>query len=321
MSLVTPIESDARDAVLRLLGVEAARVTRFPTGNQHHVYDVALADGRQVVARLSLPDRREVLRGGLGWHRRLRPMGVPLPRLLASALEPEDGPFPVMILERLPGTDLQHVYASLTGAQRATIAGQVASIQRIVRRLPLGPGYGFAASPDDPDLHPTWRAVVETGLARSRRRIADAGFVDPAHVDRVAALAESCRPALDAVPPRAVLDDTTTKNVIVHEGRLSGIVDIDLVCYGDPLYPVALTRMALLSRGQETDYVDAWLAARDPAPAQDRGALLRLDLYTAVFCVDFLSEVGRRFNRAEPEPVDQTYVGRLVGILDGLLKR
>ena len=319
MPPVSPTGDDASDAVRRLLGVEASAVERFPTGAQHYVYDVELADGRRVVARLSLPEHRELARGALGWHRLLRPRGVPLPELLASAVEPEDGPFPVMVLERLPGADLQHVYRSLTHEQRATIAGQVAAIQRIVGGLAHGRGYGYATSPDDDDLHPTWGAVLDASLARSRERIAAAGAVDPAHVDRVAALAERYRQALDAVPPRAFLDDTTTKNVIVHEGRLTGIVDVDHVCYGDPLYVVALTRMALLSRGHATGYVDAWLATLDPTPARDPDALLRLDLYTAVFCVDFMGELGQRFNKTEPEPMDPAYATRLAATLDGLI--
>jgi len=315
MPLAVPTERDALDAVRRFLDAEVAVVTRLPTGAQHYVYDVALVGGRGVVARLSLPEHRELVRGALGWHRLLRARGVPLPELLASAIESEDGPFPAMILERLLGTDLQHVYPSLTGTQRAAIAGQVAAVQRIVGDLPPGHGYGYAVSPDDPDLHPTWSAVIDASLARSRKRITAAGIVDPAHVGRVAHIVERHRSALDAVRPLAFLDDTTTKNVIVSEGRLSGIVDVDVVCYGDPLWVIALTRMSLLSRGQETDYVDAWLAALEPTPAQDREVLLRLDLYTAVFCIDFLSEFGQRFNKAKAEPVDPAHVGRLMQVL------
>ena len=318
MSHAAPTEHDARDAVRRLLGTEATVVTRFPTGNHHHVYDVALADGRQVVARLSRPEHRGLVRGALGWHRLLRPLGVPLPELLASAVDPEDGPLPVMILERFPGTDLQHIYPSLTGAQRSTIAGQIAAVQRIVGDLPPGRGYGYAVSYCDRTLHPTWAAVIDASLARSRERIAAAGVVDVSHVDRVAQMVERRRSVLGAVPPWAFLDDTTTKNVIVAEGRLSGIVDVDVVCYGDPLYVVALTRMSLLSRAYDMDYVDAWLAALDPAP--DREALLRLDLYTVVFCVDFLSELGQRFNKVGPQPVDPRYIARLSTVLDGLVK-
>jgi len=39
-----------------------------------------------------------------------------------------------------------------------------------------------------------------------------------------------------AVPAICFLDDLTTKNVIVQDGVLQGVVDFDHVCYGDPLF-------------------------------------------------------------------------------------
>jgi aminoglycoside phosphotransferase (APT) family kinase protein len=43
------------------------------------------------------------------------------------------------------------------------------------------------------------------------------------------------------VPARAFLDDLTVKNVLVENGALSGIIDVDFVCYGDPLLAVGAT--------------------------------------------------------------------------------
>ena len=45
---------------------------------------------------------------------------------------------------------------------------------------------------------------------------------------------------------QAGLDDITTKNVIVSAGELQGFVDFDNVCYGDPLYMLGLTMVAIL---------------------------------------------------------------------------
>ena len=44
-----------------------------------------------------------------------------------------------------------------------------------------------------------------------------------------------------------------------------------------------------------------------------------LDFYTALFCLDFMGELGHRFNRPEAEPVDRAYVERLQGLLDRYL--
>ena len=81
---------------------------------------------------------------------------------------------------------------------------------------------------------------------------------------------------LSKVSPTAFLDDTTTKNVIVSEkGELSGICDLDEMCFGDTLHSLAITKMSLLLIEQESksaklnktdeievEYVKFWLEAR-----------------------------------------------------------
>ena len=111
------------------------------------------------------------------------------------------------------------------------------------------------------------------------------------------------------------LDDTTTKNVLISGGRLSGIVDVDVVCFGDRLFTPALTRMALLSRGYATDYIRYWCDELDLSGEQER----ILTLYTAHFCVGFLAELGQRFNKEAAETVEDGMVERLLAILNRLL--
>ena len=94
-------------------------------------------------------------------------------------------------------------------------------------------------------------------------------------------------------------------------------MDVDWLCFGDPLFTVALTRMALLSRGWETAYIDDWLELLDVDAAQRA----TLELYTAIFCVNFLGELGQAFNRATPAPVNETHVARLLAVLETTLGR
>ena len=47
----------------------------------------------------------------------------------------------------------------------------------------------------------------------------------------------------DSVEATCFLDDLTVKNVIVQDGEFQGIVDLDEVCYGDPLYWLSLAEV------------------------------------------------------------------------------
>jgi hypothetical protein len=287
-----PGAEDARHIARRFAGESPLSWRRFPTGIGHWVYDVETLRGRRFVVRIARAADRQDFVGAVHWSRLLRPLGVPLPQILGQG---ELRGLPYLVLARLPGEDLGNVYGELTSEQRRAIAAEVCRIQGVVGALPQGKGYGYVRGADGPYLD-TWAAVVDASLARSRSRLG-AGLHRDA-IARVQRQAAAWARYFDGILPTPFLDDTTTKNVIVHEGCLTGIVDVDWVCYGDPLLTIGLTRTALLSAGLGVEYTDAWCALLDLSPEQH--AAVRF--YTALFCVDFLSEIGQRFNRDPASP-------------------
>ncbi len=289
-----PTESDARQLVEKALGGATVSAKRFATGLCHHVYEVALNDGRHVAVRLATEETRALLAGGVYWHNRLKPLGVPLPAILHAN---EQGSIPFVILERLPGDDLHAVYASLSREEKRAIAAAVVEAQCRAARLPEASGFGLAQSYDDPALQrrQTWFQVIEAMLEHSRQWIITAGMTDPDAVDRVLRRLPRFSDYFSRVRTTPFLDDTTTKNVLIHQTRFSGIVDVDEICFGDPLLTPALTKMALLARRCDTDYVQDWL---ELIGADDKARAV-VDFYTAVFCVDFLAEQGHAFNRGK----------------------
>ncbi len=288
-------------------------IERFETGLAHYVYDVTLGDGRKVVARLASPGNDATLAGAVYWSQKLRPLGVPLPELLAYDLTRQKFNYAYLLLERLPGQDLGLVYPGLSVPQKRDLAREIARIQGIVNALPPGPGYGFALS-YEANLKASW-TVVLGDLARTRLWIKQAGVFKPQVVDRVRKALARFEPYFAEIAPKPFLDDTTTKNVLINEGRLSGIVDVDVVCFGDPLFVVALTNMALLSRAYTIDYIEFWCDELHLNPTQRQV----FNVYTAVHCVSFMSEIGQKFNRDEPIPADPALVERYQNILEKLL--
>ena len=295
-----------------VLGDEIRSATRFPTGLQHWVYEVVPERLSPVVVRVGARESRDHLAGALFWEQHLTPLGVPLARILHADLAMKQFEFPFIVLERLPGTDLGDVYRSLGADQRRALALRMVHLQDLAAQLPDAPGYGYALDYSGKDLRDSWSDVLRDDLLRSSRRIETAGLVDPVWVRRVESLLEQLEKRCPSVRPRAFFHDITTKNVIVtNDGELSGIVDLDSMAFGDPVLTVALTRTSLLSRGEHTDYIDMWCEAMGMQPDQERV----LDVYTALFALNFLSELGQPFNRNAPPPVDPAYLDRLLGIL------
>ena len=312
-----PGPHDAAAIAAEVLGAPAETVERFPTGRAHFVYDVRLADGRVAVVRISRRDDIAAARGAVYWSALLRPKGVPLPALLHADLSLTHHPFPVIVLERLAGDDLGNVYRQLDRRALRALAERLAAVQAIVAGLPPGHGYGYAASLDGAFAHASWGGVVAALLARSRARIRTAGLADEGIVDPIERAAERFTGYFARIAPTPFLHDITTKNVIVHEGRLSGIVDVDDLCFGDPLLLIGLIRTALLAHDLDPFYVEQWRGILRP----DAEQAAAIDLYTALYCVDFLGELGQRFNRAAPATVDRAYLAHLTTLLTRLCHR
>jgi len=301
-----PTPALALSAARVAAGRMPAEVRRFPTGTAHHVYE-ALYDGRPpTVIRMGTPEQRAGLAEGLRLNRVLRPLGVPLPAVLAAGL---DEPCPWVALERLPGTDLGQVMEALSGGQLRAVAEGVAEAQARAARVGSAGRYGYAAA-SEAAPHLRWSGVLEANLARSRARIHAAGLFGPQPVEASAELIERRREELDAVPATAFLHDTTTRNVIVApSGTLSGVVDVDDLCWGDPRYPPALTLAVLLARDGPLDYVEHWMRAA----GHHDDALFRL--YVALFLVDLMGEHGQRFNGNEARSTPEAR-GRLLNAFE-----
>jgi len=273
------------------VGCVPVEVCRFTTGSQHYVFEAKFADRAPVVVRMAAEHGRSALAGAYELSNLLRPLGVPLQRIIAEGLNHR---FPHLVLERFPGTDLGHVIGDLSDASLETIAAKVARAQRATARTASARRYGYAVTPAQAPRD-RWSQVLLDNLSRSRKRISAAGLFDVGAVDAVETMVVGARAELDAFEPIPFLHDTTTKNVIVAPGgELSGIVDVDDLCFGDPRYVIALTLASLAAFGGPVRYVDAWM--KSAHHRDDR--LFRL--YVALFIVDFMSEHGQALNDNPP---------------------
>ena len=87
--------------------------------------------------------------------------------------------------------------------------------------------------------------------------------------------------AIRAIP---FLWDASERNVIVYDGKITGIVDVDDICFGDPLLVLALTYTALENDGYDTLYTDYWAKAL----SLNKKAILRLEFYRLFYAVVFM---------------------------------
>jgi aminoglycoside phosphotransferase (APT) family kinase protein len=273
---------------------------RMAYGHGSVTYRVAVEDASLIVRTNVDPN---VYSGTLANLDTLRALGLPVPTVLGSDLSRQRFPFAYVITDTFAGRDLGYELAEMTGAQMTSLAEQIVGFERRASRLPLSSRYGFMPI-GAAGTHARWidavradrgevlsgdvtAGAVTAGAVTVRSVVAGDDAELSTLIDDVNRLFDRVEPRLDRIEPTCFLDDLTTKNVMVHAGALQGVVDFDVVCYGDPMYWLALTQVAVLSDvgapGQF--YVDELTRLWSPS-AFERA---NLALYSGLHAIEFLS--------------------------------
>lgn len=280
-------EAQAMNLVAEVLGVQPLSATHQTFGHSSTTYDVTLPDYNFMLrantdSRVFATTKRNLAV--------LAELGLPVPKVLASDLTQTCYPLAYMILDKIPGRDLRYELEAMTPAQMTRLAEQIVGFQRRVMSLPQGNGYGYVGI-GEAGPYTSWWELIRPGnnneTAEAAKDVVNVWQVRVQHQMRQFGF------YFRSVPPVCFLDDITVKNVIVQNGELQGLVDFDCVCYGDPLYWLALTATGIVSDvgTRELFYVQELKRLWELTPQQEQV----FALYSAVISLDFL----RRFSEAE----------------------
>ena len=261
MSAIDDITA-CRRAVAALPGNVVA-VERLTGGEANRVYSVDLSEGRRVVVRLR--HGSDGYAPTISTLAALKGLGLPVPEVLGYGAH---GNTSYIILSWTPGVELRWALADLTASQKTGIAEQIVAFQRRAMTLPPGTGFGWVGVGQRASF-PTWLALVGEGRDLSA---APADLMD----------------YLGAVQPVCFLDDITGKNVLIEDGKLAGLIDFDNVCYGDPLYWLALTVVGLVCDIGDDFYGDELVRLWIQTPFERRV----LGHYAALICDDFVVKLS-----------------------------
>ncbi|MFF4605932.1 phosphotransferase family protein [Streptomyces sp. NPDC001339] len=279
-----PTEQEALKAASRCLRQEAVTARRISMGRSHFVFTVGLKSGESVIARITRHDRAECFAGFAYWRRQLARVGVPVPRVLSMDLTGTVLPWPIMLLEQAPGDDLCNVYTDLTAAEKHAVADDLLAIRHRMSGLPPGPGYGGIASYSDLRCHSRWSDVLWEYFTGAIDQLTPSQRQRPA-IGEIRRTIRELRPEFERIEPLPYLIDATHQNVLVDGGRVTAIVDLDELGFGDALYPLGVARAGLLARGPEAECIERVAAPLCVGPIRQR----IFDLYSAIASLKMLS--------------------------------
>jgi len=169
-------------------------------------------------------------------------IGLPVPKIAAIDLTLNNYPFAYIVMEYIDGRDLRYELGKMNESNVIVLAEQICKIQRKVGDLPKGTGFGYCGLGEKARFS-TWHNCLLNEisiLGCENKQIVN-------YIHRLKRLAIKYRTMLEAVPATCFLDDITTKNVIIKDNVLQGLIDFDCVCYGDPMWWLSLTIVCVVS--------------------------------------------------------------------------
>ncbi|MEM8899188.1 MAG: phosphotransferase, partial [Bacteroidota bacterium] len=159
---------------------------------------------------------------------------IKTPEILIEDYTKESFSFCYQILTKIEGKDLLEVFHTLSPAQLMGIAQEVSDIMDKFKSLPPVKSFGGFTG-----LNESHEKDLLSILLNKRKDIEErnkvSGIFDEDILDIHLRLLEEYTPYFQQVKPRLYYDDLNSKNVMIHEGRFNGLVDLDFLLKGDYL--------------------------------------------------------------------------------------
>lgn len=230
--------------VSRHLGTDPESLTlrRSPTGKFNDTYFI---DGGPVplVLRVAPPDNRSrmlfyehrMMRQEPGLHALLKERtDVPIPAVFAHDFGHTEIDRDYLLMERLPGTPISHL-GGLTQVAFDDILRQVGRCLRQVHEI-TGDRHGYVGDHRPMEPEPDWPSAFRVMWHKLLNDIKGCGGYTPDEATRMRRLLDRHGGVFDGPVPASLLHmDVWAENILADErGRLTGLIDWDRACWGDP---------------------------------------------------------------------------------------
>jgi hypothetical protein len=289
-------------------GETVVNIERMTTGICNDVFLVSLLS-RQVIARIN-KDESEMM-GSEEYIPLFKLKGINVPDIIASDYTKSFVPFAYQILSKIEGKDLGQVIMNLTGNQLKDIAKELSIIIKKLETIPTNGKFGWVGGDQQP-LYNTWLEALQPTKITERDK--KTGVVGSVYIEMIHKVLKRYKDYFDNVKSTFYYDDMSSKNVIIHQGKFSGIVDLDIMVYGDPLEAIGRIKASWYGTKYGKTYTDAVENNLDLDDKQKE----MVTVYAFLNRVHWLSEIGIQFNKNTSTVIDQDTIKENKKVIDAL---
>jgi len=224
----------------KLLGTKIKRIEALRRGANNQVFKVGTADGRDLIVRMSKNSERnekfDTERKVIGLAAKQR---APVPNILAVDTTRSVIPgWSFSVSEKLPGIPPQgdKDYGKRVADSLLYHAG---GALRKVHQVQIAKGFGILNSKLE-GFSPSWEDYVLQPFRNDfTKEFVSKGIISQADINEAITIAQIKRAQLKNVHPGLLHGDFSLGNMLIQNGKISGLLDFENASSGDPLWDIA----------------------------------------------------------------------------------
>jgi aminoglycoside phosphotransferase (APT) family kinase protein len=229
------------EMVEKALGSPLASRERIVAGEINEVYSVVTASGQEAIVRIFHGEKGKFEKEHWALER-CREAGVPVPEVfLVERIESEDGPLHFCIESKLAGVTMKEALAeSESKVEADELLRQLGELLAKIHSVETG-GFGVLDAHGDGKFHSVpelvagdWNISFDEVLAALETRPADAALARKGYE-----ILQTEAPRYSESSPRLAHNDLAPQHILVHEGKISGIIDFESAIGADPMMELA----------------------------------------------------------------------------------
>jgi aminoglycoside phosphotransferase (APT) family kinase protein len=277
---------------------EPIEIKRMVIGICNEVYSVIIPS-KKVVVRMNTEAKQ--LNGTERNIKLLSSLGIKVPEVIASDYSKSDCPMAYQVLSFIDGQDLGQVIESMTDEQLIDLAKEIANIFNKLATIPTNGRFGWVGA-DESGLVDSWAEIMKQDKIEERNN--QTGIVGNELVAKEKELFEKYKPYFNSVKSTLYYDDISSKNVMIHDGKFAGLIDLDTVIYGDPLEAVGAIKTCWYGTHHGEVYTNA--VERELGLNEEQKNIVTV--YALFNRILWLSEKGVKFNENTSTDIDEEAV-------------
>lgn len=224
-------KSEAKKIIESELKISVKKIFDNSRGYDHKVY-IAESDKKDVVIRIPINEKNKLFAQAWAFKEWFK-LGIPVPKILVMNNK-------YLIEERVYGTDMDET--DLNSNQRKSIYSELGKYAKKMHSIKTKK-FGYIVKEFEGETN-SWHDWIYDDFSSNLNELQKANIVDKNLLNKSKEFIDKQKGFLNNVEPRLLHGDLTPKNLIIKNGKLSGIIDASDSISGDPYYDIAIANIS-----------------------------------------------------------------------------